>query len=149
MKELAPPGFAKDMLDYVISEFMDTSVNYDRANYAKLRQESIERYNIASNSLSVDDNFVEKLHNIISCVIKKCTVTGEPSPFIEGYTATLRCVVGDEVWTLTIQEPDGIIKQLVDICNQIIKDVETHTFNESKYIESLDGISQPATAERE
>jgi hypothetical protein len=55
----------------------------------------------------------------------------------DGYTVTFRCVVENEVWTLTIHQPKGSIGKLTDICNQIVKDAMANQLDEDKYIALL------------
>lgn len=149
LEKFPPISFKAEQVSTVPKEEIERSGQYNSMISAKRNEEALKRYSIASLSVPVKDGFAEKLYGTIYTAIKNFVQIGDPAMILDGYTATFRCVVGDEVWTLTIQMPDGVIKQLVDICNQIIKDVETHTYNESKYIESLDGISQSVTAERE
>jgi hypothetical protein len=65
---------------------------------------------------------------------------GRPDRINDGYTATFRCVVEDEVWTLAIHMPTGYMGKLTDIFNQLIKDAEANNLDESKYISLLDKV---------
>jgi hypothetical protein len=62
--------------------------------------------------------------------------------FFDGYDVTFRTVVDDEVWSLKIHEPTGNALKMADICRQIMTDMETKTFKESKYVELLDDIHE-------
>lgn len=55
----------------------------------------------------------------------------------DGTSSTLRCVVGNQLWTLKNHVTEGKQKDVALKLNQIIKEVEAGTFNESKYLEAL------------
>jgi hypothetical protein len=80
------------------------------------------------------DVFAEKLYSRIKSTIEHFVMKGEPASILDGSTVTFRCVVEDEVWTLTIHEPDSEIFQLPDICEQLIADIQSKNVDESKYI---------------
>jgi hypothetical protein len=130
-------------------EKIEQTAQYNRTIYATQRKEGFKHYIVDTMSVQIKDDFVKKLYGVISSMVKNFVMEGVPASMFDGNSVTFRCVVGDEVWTLTIQEPEGVIGQLTGICTQIIKDVETNTFNESKYLEALDDISQTAKAVRE
>ena len=62
---------------------------------------------------------------------------GKPAGIFDGTTVTFRCIVDDEVWTLTIHEPKGDIRIFSDLCRQIITDAEADKLEESEYIKIL------------
>jgi hypothetical protein len=63
----------------------------------------------------------------------------------DGNTATFRCVVGAEVWILTIHVPLRRVLQLMDTCLQIITDGCDKKINEHKYIEMPNEIDLQKT----
>jgi hypothetical protein len=65
---------------------------------------------------------------------------GDPAGILAGNTVTFRCVVGDEVWTLTIHDPDNELLRLTDLCNQLIEDIKAHNVNEANYIALLEDM---------
>ncbi|MDR2423391.1 MAG: hypothetical protein LBD59_01535 [Prevotellaceae bacterium] len=137
-KEFPLIGFGLGQIDTVSKEQEKRAVRHNRAMLVKHDEERLKRYSVARQSIAVKNKFAEKLYGTIFSIIKNFVMKGDPAEIFDGYDATFRCVVDDEVWTLTIQNPDGVIEQLTNICNLIIKDVEANTFNESKHIESLD-----------
>jgi hypothetical protein len=88
----------------------------------------------------VSKAFAEKLHEKMALLIDSFKAEGIPPIISDGNTLTFRCVVGAEVWTLTIHEPQRRALQLMDICRQIITDGCDKKINERKYIEMLDEI---------
>ncbi|MDR3245228.1 MAG: hypothetical protein LBT50_02205 [Prevotellaceae bacterium] len=98
---------------------------HNREMYYKQRTESLQLYSkgIVSKSFPVKDALVEKLYGTISSAIKDFVMKGSPAGIMDGYSVTFRCVVGDEVWSLTIHQPDGEMKQLTDFCQQLLKEL--------------------------
>ncbi|MDR2406808.1 MAG: hypothetical protein LBE13_01650 [Bacteroidales bacterium] len=89
----------------------------------------------------VEDDFAEKLHNTIQSAIKHFVMKGEPAEILDGSTVTFRCVVGDEIWTLTIYEPDNKLLQLTDVCKQLIVDGQSKNVDKSKYITLFENVT--------
>ncbi|GHT63379.1 hypothetical protein AGMMS50239_19210 [Bacteroidia bacterium] len=98
--------------------------------------------------MPVNNLFAEKLHETFVASITDFVGKGRPAGIRDGYSATFRCVVEDEVWTLTIQVPQGEFLKLTDICKQIMENIETNTLNESKYVELLDEFLQTKKKQR-
>jgi hypothetical protein len=115
-------------------EEMSENAKYNREMFEKRHKESLRLYKTTNQSVSVNYLFAEKLYGIVASTIDNFTGKGRPAVIMDGYTVTFRCVVGDEVWTLTVHCPQGEILRLVDICKQIVKDIEMNDFKEMKYI---------------
>jgi len=64
-----------------------------------------------------------------------------PANIFDGYNVTFRCVVEDELWTLSIQCPQRKALQLSDLFRQIIADGFDNKIDESKYLKLLDEIN--------
>lgn len=81
----------------------------------------------------------EKLHDTMATLIHNFKADGIPRTGFLGYPleVTFRCVVGDEVWTLKIMEPQRRALLLSGICTQIINDALNNEINESKYLKQL------------
>jgi hypothetical protein len=58
----------------------------------------------------------------------------------DGYSVTFRCVVGDEVWSLWIHNPDGRAEQLSDLFLRIIGDAAADRFDEREYVRMAGNI---------
>jgi hypothetical protein len=84
--------------------------------------------------IPVTQEFASKLHDAVSEAINNFKGNGRPEGIKGGYTGTFRCIVEDELWTLTVKMPNGYIGKLTDLCKLIIKDAETNDLDESKYI---------------
>jgi hypothetical protein len=95
---------------------------------------SLDRYKVGEQSLSVSNLFAGKLHETVSVAIKNFVMKGDPAGILDGNSVTFRCVVGDEVWTLTIHAPDNELLRLTNLCDRLIDDVKANRVNESNYI---------------
>jgi hypothetical protein len=65
---------------------------------------------------------------------------GIPALIFDGEKVTFRCVVEYELWELTIHEPEGYMKRLTNLFQQLIKDAEANTLDESKYATLLNEL---------
>lgn len=92
---------------------------------------------IVSRIIPVSDTFADSMYAKTVTTIDTYTAKGKPAMIFDGDMITFRSVVGSEVWTFTIHEPDGKIKKTSDLFRQIIADVEAGTFDEAKYLEAL------------
>jgi hypothetical protein len=110
---------------------------HNREMFNKRYKECLNRYKIVSQSVTVNNLFAEKLYESVITAVDNFRMKGKPAPIMDGYRVIFRCVVEDEVWTLSIQEPAGKIEQLTNICKRIVEDMETNNVNESEYIELL------------
>ena len=144
-KELPSKAFKVEQISKITEEEYEQARRYNSAIYAKWREEELKRYTIATHSTPVKDEFAEQLYNTVVSTIKNFVMIGDPASIFDGYSATFRCVAGDELWTLTIQEPEGEIKQLVDFFNQIISDMGKQGLDEAKYAALLSSIVNSQT----
>ncbi len=82
------------------------------------------------------------LHDKVAAMIGNVEAEEGTAVDSGGNSGMFRCFVGDEVWTLGIQEmPDeGTVLQMSDLCHRIIEDVRAGTFDEQKYIGMLEPI---------
>jgi hypothetical protein len=61
---------------------------------------------------------------------------------MDGDSITFRCVVGNELWELSIEEPYGLAGRMSYLCRRIIKEVsETSSLDEEKYIAELESMN--------
>jgi hypothetical protein len=131
-------GISAERMPIVTKEEYEVNVKYNKGIYSKRNEERLGRYEVASRFFPVSQKFTGKLHDTVSKAIDNFKGNGRPAVIGDGYTVTFRCVVEDEVWTFTIQVPDGYIGNLTNICKQIIKDMEANSLDESKYTVLLD-----------
>jgi hypothetical protein len=141
-KEFPSKSFPVEQILSVSKEEIEQTSLHNGEIYKKRLKESLKLYRVNTQAFAVNSNFVEQLYKTIMEAIDNFAVKGTPAVAKDGYFATFRCVVKDEVWTLTIHLPEGDIKNLTNICKQIIEDIETNTFKESKYVELLDNIHE-------
>jgi hypothetical protein len=98
----------------------------------------LKPYRPESKKQKVSKAFAEKLHGKMALLIDSFKAEGISPAINDGHEVTFRCVVGAEVWTLTVHIPQRRALQLMDICRQIITDGCDKKINERKYIEMLD-----------
>jgi hypothetical protein len=106
----------------------------------KMWEESFKRYEVETKYVPIKDDFAEKLYAKVVDAIDNFKGKGIPPVIFDGYEVTFRCVVEYELWELTIHEPGGYMKNLTNLFNQLIKDAEANTLDESKYITLLDEL---------
>jgi hypothetical protein len=128
-KEFLSKSFPAHRTPLVSKEEMKQSAS-DNSN--KKDEESFQDYNIINISWPVKNEFADKLYSTIFSVIKNFVMKGDPADILDGYTVTFRCVAGDEVWTLIVQEPDGELLQLTNICKQLVEEIKNKHLDESK-----------------
>ena len=108
---------------------------YDEALFAP--------YLAKSQGFRITKELAEKLHDTTAALIRNFKAEGTPAWGL-GFPSelTFRCVVGDEVWTLRITDPQrGRRPRLLsDICRQIITDALNNEMNEAEYIKQLDKL---------
>lgn len=96
-------------------------------------------YRPKAQTFQISKQFAEKLHDKTASLIHIFKSEGIPPTIFDGYEMTFRCVVGNEVWTLTVHEPQGRVLQLADVFRQIMSNYRDKT-DESKYFKLLDEI---------
>jgi hypothetical protein len=88
----------------------------------------------------VSKAFAEKVHGKMTLLIDSFKAEGIPPAIWDGVMVTFRIIVGDEVWSLEIHEPQGNVRRLSDLCMQIITDAGTGKPDEAKDMELLEEI---------
>jgi hypothetical protein len=108
---------------------------HNGAQIRKQSKEMFERYNIESFTFQVSPRFAEELHEKMVSFIDDFKGKGVPPVIKGGHSVVFRNVVDDEVWSLSIQNPKE--HPLKELCMQILADVKTDKFDESKYMTAL------------
>jgi hypothetical protein len=81
------------------------------------------------------------LYDKVFALISNFRAEGGIMQWDGGYGATFRCVVGDELWSLHINNPENRAERMSDLCVRIIRDaMEGGQFDEEKYISELEKI---------
>ena len=104
--------------------------------YAKCQEEAPKRYRVETRTFRIGDRFAEALYNKFVNWIDRFDSKAE-GPSV-GYWATFRCVVDNEVWTLSLNDEftaDAVA--LSDLCREIIADAVAGRLDEAKYLERL------------
>lgn len=92
---------------------------------------------IVSRIIPVSDTFADSVYVKTINTIETFKAIGKPAMIFDGDMITFRCVVGAEVWTFTIHQPEGNTQKVSDLFRRMIADVEAGTFDETKYLEAL------------
>lgn len=106
------------------------------AMYAKRQEEAPKRYRVETRTFRIGDRFAEALYKKFVNWIDRFDSKAE-GPSV-GYWATFRCVVDNEVWTLSLKDEftaDAVA--LSDLCREIIADAVAGRLDEAKYLERL------------
>ena len=112
---------------------------HNNAMYRKREKERLKLYEVETQTFPICHRFAEALYAGFVTSIEGFVMKGRPAMTGDGYSVTFRCIVDDDVWTLTIQNPrvENIL-ELSDLCKRIIEDAEAGRFDESKYINGMD-----------
>jgi hypothetical protein len=140
-KEYPSISIKANELNVMTREEKDKIKYHNREMFDKQTRESFLRYKIVNQSFCVSNLFAEKLYEIVVVTIDNFVGKGEPTVIRDGYEATFRCVVGAEVWTLTVHLPKDEILRLTDICKQLFADVQSKNVDESKYIALFESVT--------
>lgn len=107
----------------------------------KLRQEEeFASYKVKSASVSVSNGFTDKLYGTVHSAIGRIKSSGVKQIVFDGTNYTLRCVVDDDLWTLTMHCPRGYYLSLSELLDDMAKDIIAGKFDEDTYAGKLDSI---------
>jgi hypothetical protein len=113
---------------------------HNREMIQKRQEYGFDRYEVGTLSFPVY-HLGDKLYGKMVSLIDNFKAEGGYVDGFDGYTATFRCVVGDELWTLTIHQPQKRALQMSNLCRQIIEDaMEGNEFDEWKYVRMLEPV---------
>jgi len=110
----------------------------DDSVYTKIYSGILPKYKIETLSFTISNQFAEELYKKMASLIEKFKARGSPSAIVGGYSVTFRTVVEDEVWSLSINMPQGDALKMADLCRQIIEDADKNQLNEKEYIKLLE-----------
>jgi hypothetical protein len=140
-REFPTIGITVDKMLSVTKDESDKMATHNMEMYDKQYKASLCRYEVSIQSASVSNLFAEKLYECIHTAIYHYTGKGIPAFIMDGYSATLRCVIVDEVWTLTVHEPKEEVEQIVGICKQLMENIKEKKINEAYYIALFEKIT--------
>jgi hypothetical protein len=134
LKKYPTTGFSLERLESTPDSVLRQSAKHNNAQRQKQREERLALYTVNTVSLPVDNQFTETLYEKVVALIEN--FDSKQASRNKGYRVTFRYVVENEVRTLSISdEPQGDALKMINLCRQIVKDVETNNFQESKYME--------------
>ncbi len=144
LKELEPKyplrGLTMEEMNTISKAEQERIAEHNIEMGQKLNEEIFDRYEIRTLSFPLH-HLGGRLCDKMTDLIVGFKAEGKSAMIFDGYEATFRCVVGDEVWTLTIHEPQKRALQMSNLCRQIIEDVTIgDKFDEWKYIRMLEPI---------
>lgn len=142
------PGKLLNSTSLTLSDMEKIKEHNNEAILSLYRDDLYQPYRPQPISCKISTELVEKLQSKMAMLIDNFRAEGVPPTISDGYTVTFRCVVKDELWTLSIHVPQEKALFLSEICKQMIMDAKTQTLNESKYLESLDQINLSFTLMR-
>ena len=122
-------------------EERELSILTSRIRNEKREKESLKRYQVHTFIIPISDLFAEKLYaKFVSFIDDFKAKELEPNLLMgDGETTVFRCIVDQEIWTLSIPfKTEEKARELSDLCKQIVEDAEAGRFDESKYIGSLE-----------
>ncbi|WP_310789021.1 hypothetical protein, partial [Alistipes sp.] len=118
-------------------EERELSILKSRIRNEKREKESLKRYQVHTFIIPISDLFAEKLYaKFVSFIDDFKAKELEPNLLMgDGETTVFRCIVDQEIWTLSIPfKTEEKARELSDLCKRIIEDAEAGRFDESKYI---------------
>ena len=126
-------------------EERELSILKSRIRNEKREKESLKRYQVHTFIIPISDLFAEKLYaKFVSFIDDFKAKELEPNLLMgDGETTVFRCIVDQEIWTLSIPfKTEEKARELSDLCKRIIEDAEAGRFDESKYIGRLEDYGQ-------
>ena len=122
-------------------EERELSILKSRIRNEKREKESLKRYQVHTFIIPISDLFAEKLYaKFVSFIDDFKAKELEPNLLMgDGETTVFRCIVDQEIWTLSIPfKTEEKARELSDLCKRIVEDAEAGRFDESKYIGRLE-----------
>ena len=126
-------------------EERELSILKSRIRNEKREKESLKRYQVQTFIIPISDLFAEKLYaKFVSFIDDFKAKELEPNLLMgDGETTVFRCIVDQEIWTLSIPfKTEEKARELSDLCKRIVEDAEAGRFDESKYIGRLEDYGQ-------
>ena len=113
---------------------------HNREMFQKRDEERYGLYKVETLTFPVRD-LGDRLHKKTIALIEGYGAKDMSGKVMHGHSVAFRCVVGDEVWTLSLfRMPQGKAQQMSDLFRQIVKDAREDNFDEQKYVRMLKAI---------
>lgn len=129
-------------LSTIISRETENQVRVHNKQVAlyKNNDELYKPYRPEPLKLQIEKELAEALHNKTSMLIENFKGVGIPLNINDGFKVTFRCVMDNELWSLSIHHPQGKALLFSNLFRQIISDSFDDKLNETKYLNLLDEI---------
>ncbi len=124
------------------AEEQEQIAQHNRAMFQKIREERLDLCDIRTLTFPLY-HLGDSLYAKMVALIANFRAEGGFDTFADGTTVIFRCVVGDELWSLRIREPQKSAMQLSDLCLKIIEDAENGKLNETEYLKLLSKSPRP------
>jgi hypothetical protein len=136
-KEYPVKGFPAKEMASISAEEKEYARQHNNAMIEKQKEESFLRYKVETTDCPVTGDYAERLYSMAVAAIQNFKGKGTPPMFVDGFYVTFRCIVEDELWTLTVLQPEGEIKQLVNMCKQLIEDIKSNNVVDAASFEKI------------
>lgn len=106
----------------------------------RLSADTPERYRIEARSIGIGDTLAQRIYDCTTRIIDRHTGGGYPDMVFDGEQITFRCVVGYDLWTLTLHAPrDNKAAKAAELYRRLIDDIQAGgPIDEKQYIDWLD-----------
>jgi hypothetical protein len=122
--------------DYSIRGDYELAVKAVKAVKAEVNENRYKQYRPKTKIFTLH-HIGDRLREEITALIVGFRAEGGRAWIHDGYTATFRSVIGDELWTLTVHMPQNRALQMSNLCRRMIEDAQSGKFDESKYAQML------------
>ncbi|HHU26147.1 MAG TPA: hypothetical protein GXZ56_05965 [Bacteroidales bacterium] len=130
------PFWLSNMLSYEAEERIKE--HNKQTAISKLSDELYQPYRPEPLKMTISKELAEKIHDKTIKLIVNFRGEGIPPMISDGDNVTFRCVVGDELWTLSIHVPQGQALLLCNLFRKIITESLDNRMDEATCLTSLD-----------
>ena len=130
---------------YSIISFSDfrKAVEYRNSHirYGNFTEKVYDRYRPEPAIREVSEEFALMLYDKMSVLIRDFKAEGKQQLIADGESVTFRCVIGDELWSLNVHEPQNRALEMSDLLNSMITEGDSgQPIDEAKYVKLLNKI---------
>ncbi|WP_294598480.1 hypothetical protein [uncultured Rikenella sp.] len=108
------------------SILIDSSLRHNRAMIRRIRAEAPDRYRIEAKKVPVGEALAKQIYEYTTHMIDRYMGSEYPDMVFDGEQITFRCVVGYDLWTLTLHSPRSHeAEKATRLYRQLITDILT------------------------
>ena len=144
-KKYPTVGIPLTLISSLPQNIVNLTTDHNNAMWPLQEEERLKLYKVKSSSIPISNRLAEKLYaKFVSFIDDFKAKELEPNLLMgDGETTVFRCIVDQEIWTLSIPfKTEEKARELSDLCKQIVEDAEAGRFDESKYIGRLEDYGQ-------